>query len=460
MLLNTLKKPFYIGAVALFATTTFAITSPTTHHVTAHASGISGNYYDHNNSHTYGLSQYQYDSFDRNALMKANMSQDTKDLFVGESDGLNNRTKDTNLNSHSYNLGYYIGQTAAQGYLAYLKYGDDTSKVPYMKQFNPTGTDNSADAFIAATYFGYRDELNRLKGAFSFGPNNNNGEKYNGNEKYNGSDALNPDHFYTFARNLALEANKNGKLDTLENHLNNSTPFGFSIADTNVLNAIKDRLHLDNVFANGSINNVPNNVLYASNGHIFDTNKDDFGDIGTNVNSSVAKPTTNTTTPANTDVTSSANKNTNVEPTKQTPVVQPNVTDQPSANSSTNNAVSNQPVAKKTTHKTVVKKHVKKAKIKKIYSHIPHTVYAKHRLGVHSTTHFNKGKVHFVAKNHKFHVYYKISDGHGNYRYNVGKHQFITVKKDSIQNKPIKKHVVKHAKKHIKKHVISKHHKR
>lgn len=458
MLLNTLKKPFYVGAVALFATTTFAITNPTTHHVTAHASGISGNSYDRNNSHTYGLTQNQYDSFDHNALLKANMNQDTKDLFLGESDGLNNRTKDTNINSHSYNLGYYIGQTAAQGYLAYLKYGDDTSKVPYMKQFNPTGTGDSADSFIAATYFGYRAGINDLKGAFSFGPNHNN------DATYNGSDALNPARFYTFAANLAREANKNGRVDTLKNHLNNSTPFGFSITDTNVLNVIKDQLHLDNIFANGSVDNVPNNVLYASNGHIFDTNKNDFGDIGTNVNSSVATPKTDntqtTSTPVKTDTTSPATKTDNVEPTNQQPVVQPSVTEQSSANPSTNTVVSNKPMVKKTMHKTVMKKHVKKAKIKKIYSHIPHTVYAKHRLGIHSTTHFNHGKVHFVAKNHKFHVYYKISDGHGNYRYNVGKHQFITVKKDSVQNKPVKKHVVKHAKKHIKKHVISKHHKR
>ena len=89
-------------------------------------------------------------------------------------------------------------------------------------------------------------------------------------------------------------------------------------------------------------------------------------------------------------------------------------------------------VKKHITKKKVIKKHVKKLKAKKAHKRFPKTVYAKHRTGVHSVPQFNHGKTRYVAKGHKFHVYNKVSDGHGNWRYKVGKHAYITTIPGSI----------------------------
>lgn len=70
--------------------------------------------------------------------------------------------------------------------------------------------------------------------------------------------------------------------------------------------------------------------------------------------------------------------------------------------------------------------------IKTSRSHFPKTVYAKHRTGVYTYPQFNYGKTYFVNKGHKFHVYAEVSDGHGNWRYKVGKHAYITTIPGSI----------------------------
>ena len=543
MRVSKLSKPFYLGAIALFATSALAFTHPAVSHA-SEISSISSNLATADSQapkDAYGLTIYDYLTFDHNAIANSSMPDDYKAMYFGLSDGIYNRTRDTNYNNTSYQNGYIVGQTLAQGWITAQKYGNKVNDAPYINSFNDPNT--LTDKQIAAVYFGYLDGSNSQRAK-------------NNHQTYRLQYLATKDEM---TKQLYIFGFLKGTLDIVNNvsvtdNNQNQTPFGFNYSHLSELNMMRSIEHLPAV----SISDAPTNALnntdtstYYDGGNIWSTANYTLGtpssimtglfntqnltlpkssmyvDITSSARllnvtttnetffkqnpfldfTSDAKPTTNTSDTSNNTLTSTSSNttqssNTNVSTHNTNNVTSSsNVSNSNTTSDNTNNNVTPNPVIPNTNvtkntvsdvssnvvkpvtstsqksntttsetkpvtkpspkvttvtkHKTnkVTKKRIKKAP-KKIRKGIPHAVYAKHRTGVHSSPQFNHGKTYFVETGHKFHVYYKISDGHGNWRYNVGYHKFITTLPGSIT-----KHYVKpihHIHHHIKKH----HHRR
>lgn len=549
MQVSKLSKPFYLGAIALFTTSALAFTHPVVSHA-SEISSISSNLATADSQapkDAYGLTIYDYLTFDHDAIANSSMPDDYKAMYFGLSDGIYNRTRDTNYNNTSYQNGYIVGQTLAQGWIAAQKYGNKVNDAPYINSFNDPNT--LTDKQIAAVYFGYLDGSNSQRAK-------------NNHQTYRLQYLATKDEM---TKQLYIFGFLKGTLDIVNNvsvtdNNQNQTPFGFNYSHLSELNMMRSIEHLPAVSVNDAPANALNNTdasTYYDGGNLWSTANYTLGtpssimtglfntqnltlpnsSIYVNMTSSArllnvtttnatffkqnpfldftsdAKTPTNTVdTSNNTQASTSSNttpsSNNNVSTNNTNEVVSssnvasgnttPTHTQSNNANNSVisnpvkpntdvaKNAVSDvssnvvkpitstsqksntttsetKPVAKPspkatttiTKHKPVkITKKVIKKSPKKIRKGIPHTVYAKHRTGIHSSPQFNHGKTYFVETGHKFHVYYKISDGHGNWRYNVGYHKFITTLPGSIT-----KHYVKpihHTHHHIKKH----HHKR
>lgn len=521
MHVSKLSKPFYLGAITLFATSTLAFTHPVISHAASNTTNSSiahslANADSTAHKDAYGLTLYDYLFFDHDAIANSSMPNDYKALYFGLSDGIHNQTRDTNYNNTSYQNGYIVGQTLAQGYLSAQKYGNKVNHAPYIKSFNDP--DSLIDKQITAVYFGYLDGSNTQRAK-------DNNQVYRLQYLPTKDDMTKQLYLFGFIKG-SLDVTNN--VSVADNN-QNQTPFGFNYSHLKELNMMRSIEHLPAVSTNDAPANALSNTdasTYYDGGNLWSTANYTLGipesimsdlfnsdtlklpksSIYTDMSNSsrLLNVTTTNATAFKTnpflDFTSDAptpssatNSNTN-EPAD----AGSNVADNDSAASSTNDsvtassaqssnvtsasqsttsqAVSSNPTSPESTivsqsshhatkpaKKHIVKKHVTKKAVKKhskkatkkhvakktpkkIRKNIPHTIYAKHSIGVHSSAQFNHGKTYYVAKGHKFHVYYKISDGHGNWRYNVGYHKFVTTISGSISHHYVKPahHAVRH----------------
>lgn len=524
MHVSKLSKPFYLGAIALFATSALAFTHPAVSHA-SEISSISSNLATADSQapkDAYGLTIYDYLTFDHDAIANSSMPDDYKAMYFGLSDGIYNRTRDTNYNNTSYQNGYIVGQTLAQGWITAQKYGNKVNDAPYINSFNDPNT--LTDKQIAAVYFGYLDGSNSQRAK-------------NNHQTYRLQYLATKDEM---TKQLYIFGFLKGTLDVVNNvsvtdNNQNQTPFGFNYSHLSELNMMRSIEHLPVV----STANAPANALsntdastYYDDGNLWSTanytlgipesimsdlfNSDtlklpkssiytDMSNSSRLLNvtttdatafksnpfldftsdaptqSSATNSDTNESVSAVPSVATNSNAASSTNDNIATSSTQSSNTDnvsQPTTNQVVNSNQTNHEttvvtkpsshvtkstktkshVAKKHVAKKVVKKHIKKATKKrvakktpkKIRKNIPHTIYEKHRIEVHSSAQFNHGKTYYVPKGHKFHVYYKISDGHGNWRYNVGYHKFVTTISGSISKHYVKSvhHVVKHHHKH------------
>lgn len=423
MQFTKIHKYVYLGAVALFATSALALAHPVTSHADSTPSkddvaSIFGLEKDQ-----YGLTDRDYNHYDRSAFAKSSLPFNNKNILIGMSDGLNNLTIDKTNYTNGYLDGYVTGQVMAQGWLHYVKYGDaGASNIPYTE--SATGG-NSTDDAIRAAYYGYKDGLHIYD------------NMANGYQNYTPSDDAYSQRVYSFAYKKAHDdsmiiGSDNGH-PALSHYLHNSTPLGFSIDDTKGLDYAKTLLHSSDIYGGGSTTDVPANVTHV-----------DFSNPNVMLNQNNV-PVTDLSGDAKIAVSydNPSNQNTSVSTSSDTQTTTPAVVKH---------------VVKTTKHTKVVKKHVTKKQVKKAKAKLPKFVYAKHRTGVHSVPQFNKGKTYYVAKGHKFRVYAKVSDGHGNWRYKVGKHAYVTTIPGSISKKYVKPATKKHVKHHVH-HVAKKSHK-
>lgn len=355
MVSKTIKKPFYIAAVGLFASTTLLASHPVTSHADVNPVTIVTSATQYN-----GLSNYQKDvaSFNNTTISAFNPSQGDKNYNLGLADGFNNVTSDASNGSSLYSDGYLHGQYVAQGWII-ASAGLDSTHIPWVgtsKTSKLNALDQQTNQDIQDAYYGFNDGLKAY--------NNKNTSEPTGHSKY-----------YDLAYAKGYDYGEN----PFDPQSQNNTPFGGT--DDATLVVYRSDLHETDL---GSTDTTSSNVTAGI----------DAGIIGNQIAADTPQASTTST------------------PTKK---------------------VAKKHVTKKKAKKTVKKHHaVKKHKVSKKHAKFPKTVYAKHRTGVHTTPQFNHGKTHFVAKGHKFHVYAKVSDGHGNWRYKVGKHAYITTIPGSI----------------------------
>lgn len=443
MKVSKFKKPFYLGAIALFATTALALTQSVTSHADSN-SDVDSKLYSAWPKDQYGLRYTDYVKYNRPAFVKSTLPAKNKYTTIGVIDGINNVTIDKTMKSNYYLQGYMTGQIIAQGWLTYVKYGNDISKLPATSR-------PQLRNWLELGYHAYQNGIHILL-------NGNNYQDWTPSTDDSFANSL-----YDYVKDKAMgDANLVRTGGTMQNltpslskYLTNKTPFGISETDTKSIDSIKKQFGFNDVFASSDSTDIPINVLHMSddgstllnnrNVDIY-ANGDSDSDISTSNTSSTPVVVKPSATHHEKKVVKKVVKKhkTSKKHVAKKKVVKKHV----------------KKATKKTTKKrVVVKKHVSKKHVQKIRTHIPHTVYAKHRTGVHSVPQFNHGKTYYVAKGHKFHVYYKISDGHSNWRYNVGKHKFITTIPGSIGTKRVKKHVTHH-KHHVVKHVLHKHHRK
>ena len=360
MVSKTIKKPFYIAAVTLFASTALLAAKPVTSHadVTPNETVTSASQYN-------GLSNYQKElaSFNTQSIKAFNPNQGNTNYNLGLADGFNNVTADGSNGSEDYSNGYITGQYVAQGWIVAAG-GLDPSHIPYVgSDMNKlSAKDIQTNKDIKDAYVGF---TNGLKAYI-----NKDKSEPTGHSKY-----------YDLAYAKGYDYGEN----PYDPQSQNDTAFGDG--DDNTIAAYRADLHETSLGA-------------------YDTTSAD-------VNSGIEAAMTSNDIQANADKQAATQIHTTVK--KQ----------------STKKKVVKKHV-KKTTKKHAKKRHVVKKHVKKSHKKFPKTVYAKHRTGVHSVPQFNHGKTHYVAKGHKFHVYDKVSDGHGNWRYKVGKHAYITTIPGSI----------------------------
>lgn len=524
MKVSKFKKPFYLGAIALFATTTLAVANP----IVSHADDDNFDTSTHFDSVTQmysvpsglksvtqkdgnGLSYLNYVHLDRNAITNSKLPSYIKNSFFGLSDGLANITKSTTISDSSYNQGYTVGQIL---YLAKrAAYNDSQSGQNTLPYTSGKRTDGRSDCLMDAYYYGYLDgrksqQTNQIQ------------------QQYVPGVTPLENQFYQMAFYQGYTEAKNNVNPTTTN---NQSPFGFdynhidginemlsyfnlpqvtkpaqyaTLSNSSSIDKIDELVQSDGTTYSGGTYSVAQDI-YGIDDLSFDSETPIvFGDESvarlivnnTKANSLATHPikadnsnkpnshlslllndtdipSTPTTTTASSSNDTHTESNTNVAPiiiTHHKHATKNKIKKVVKKHKTTKKHVVKKKVVKKhvtkatkkiTKKHVIVKKHVSKKHVQKIRTHIPHTVYAKHRTGVHSVPQFNHGKTYYVAKGHKFHVYYKISDGHGNWRYNVGKHKFITTIPGSIGTKRVKKHVTHH-KHHVVKHVLHKHHRR
>ena len=312
---NSIKKPFYIAAITLFATTALLVTKPVVSHAdaTSRPTVTNINQFDTLSTYQKNVAIFNQQNKDVINTINSSISNDVKD---GQRDGFNNISMRKKNRSHDYISAYSNYQMIAQGWIAALNHKPENA-VPYLtKNTNAGITKKIADDMnynIHQAYNGYVDGRAAA-------------------QRHNANEPNKEDTYY-------LASYYKGYNDTAKTYYSstyNKTPFG----TTNKADA----------------------QAYYELMHMTSTKT----------------------------------------------------------------------VKKHITKKKVIKKHVKKLKAKKAHKRFPKTVYAKHRTGVHSVPQFNHGKTRYVAKGHKFHVYNKVSDGHGNWRYKVGKHAYITTIPGSI----------------------------
>lgn len=440
MKVSNFKKPFYLGAVALFATTTLALAQPVISHADSN-SDVDSQLYSALPKDQYGLRYSDYEMYNRPAFVKSTLPAQKKYTTIGIIDGINNVTIDKTMKSNYYLQGYMTGQIIAQGWLTYVKYGNDISKLPQT-------TRPQLRNWLELGYHAYQNGIHLT---------------LDGNNYQDWIPSSNDENsLYDYIKEKAMGdanivrtgATMQNLTPSLSKYLTNKTPFGVSETDTKSIDSIKKQFGFNDVFASSDSTNIPINVLHMSTDESTLLNNrnvdiyahgEDYSNVSDDTSSTpvAVKPSTNHHEQKVTKKVVKKHKTVKKHVAKKK-VVKKHV---------------KKATKKHSKKRVVVKKHVSKKHIQKIRTHIPHTVYAKHRTGVHSVPQFNHGKTYYVTKGHKFHVYYKISDGHGNWRYNVGKHKFITTIPGSIGTKRVKKHVTHH-KHHVVKHVLHKHHRR
>lgn len=504
MQVSKLSKPFYLGAITLFAATALAVAHPVVSHAdddddfVTHDDPVTQMYSVPSGLKSVtqkdgnGLSYLDYIHLDPNTIKNSKLDDGNKDRYLGIADGLANVTKSSTINDNGYNQGYTIGQILFQAKKA--AYNDSQSgqntSLPYT---DGKSSDGRSDCLMDAFYYGYLDgrksqQTNQIQ------------------QQYVPGVTPLENQFYQIAFYQGYTESKN---NVNPNDTNNQSPFGFDYNHIDGINEMLNYLHLpqttkpaqyttlsnsaslDNkdefIQGDGSkytggtyditndlytiqgadfISDVPMVFADESVGRLIVDNtkandlapeaiKSDNSNAPTSHLGLLLNDTDNTTT---TDVTSntnsSSNSNTPTNNNSSNTTSNNNVSSDSNANTSTNDVTPIIPIHHKkvTTHKVkkvvkkhvkkttkkhtkkryVVKKHVKKSKIKKSHAKFPRTVWANHRTGVHSVPQFNHGRTYFVAKGHKFHVYAKVSDGHGNWRYKVGKHKYITTIPGSI----------------------------
>lgn len=266
MQVSKLSKPFYIGTIALFASSTLALTHPIVSHADSTSTisteiAKSDSQKPASEKDAYGLTITDYFMLDHDAISKSSMPDDYKMMYYGLSDGIYNRTRDTNYNHTSYQNGYIEGQTLAQGWIAAQKYGNKVSHAPYIKGFNDSSS--LIDKQITAVYFGYLDGTGMEQARLN-------------NQTYRLRYLPTQDDMVKQLYMFGLFKGRTDIIDhvSITDNNQNQTPFGFNYSHLKEQNEMRSIEHLPAVSVKDAPVNALNNTdasTYFDDGNLWST---------------------------------------------------------------------------------------------------------------------------------------------------------------------------------------------